>query len=197
MMRRLNPLTCLLRPLALLPRGPTHAPYAAALALIAIQVGIGIILKASQKPGGSYAFSPSASVTISEFLKLVLSSIFFYNECRRRAANGIRPSTRGREDSTYMTLSASEPSSTRRNSLEEKEIEEGFKESEAHQSGSRQKSSPSPLLDALTYWSYVRGEVTLDVQYGFCKLALLYVLINNLVRRLRSCRAHRNKLILP
>lgn len=57
---------------------------AAALALIAIQTGIGIVMKSAQS-NGNYSFSPSACVTISEFCKLVLASIFFYLECWRRS----------------------------------------------------------------------------------------------------------------
>lgn len=178
------------KPLSWIPSGPQHAAYSAALALVAIQVGIGIILKAAQT-GGSYAFSPSASVAISEFFKMVLSTIFFYRECRRRAADAIRPSTRG-GGSGYTTLPASDlPTTERRSSLEEKEREEGMPESGNANGGAssdanggigeKRMSGPLPHLDARTFWSYVRGEVTVDVRYGFANLALFYVLINNSV----------------
>jgi len=183
-------LSCCLRPLSWIPSGPQHAAYAAALALVVIQVGIGIILKASQTTDGKYAFSPSASVTISEFFKMVLSCIFFYNECRRRAADGINPSTRGLgKGHGYSRVSTSDLPTTeagssrdRRNSLEEKEREEGL--SNGHMNGNsavRKHTGSLPRLSLNAYWSYVRGEVPRDSRYGFCKLALFYVLINNSV----------------
>lgn len=170
----------LLRPLGWIPSGPQHAAYAAALGLVAIQVGIGIIMKIAQT-GGSYSFSPSASVTISEFFKMILSSIFFYNECKRRAADGIRPSTRG-GGSGYSSLATSELPTNERSSLDEKREEEALNggASSSHSSVA-DRHTPLPKLDMRTYWSYVRGEVTRDVRYGFCNLALFYVLINNSV----------------
>lgn len=184
------------KPLSWIPSGPQHAAYTAALALVAIQVGIGIILKAAQTAGGKYAFSPSASVAISEFFKMVLSTIFFYRECRRRAADGVRPSTRGGGGGPgYSTLPATDlPTTERRSSIEEKEREEGLPDSgNANGSASsdgngvgsggveKHTSGPLPHLSYRTFWSYFRGEVTVDVRYGFANLALFYVLINNSV----------------
>lgn len=180
----------LTKPLSWIPSGPQNAAYTAALALVAIQVGIGIVLKAAQT-GGSYAFSPSASVAISEFFKMVLSTIFFYRECRQRAADGVRPSTRG-GGSGYSSLPTSsqdlpmteggEP----RSSLEEKERDEGMNgvnggSSSSLMNGVEKHVGPLPNLDYRTFWSYFRGEVTVDVRYGFANLALFYVLINNSV----------------
>ncbi|TEA11053.1 CMP-sialic acid transporter 2 [Colletotrichum sidae] len=179
MLRHGSILGLVLKPLSWIPNGPQHAAYAAALGLVAIQVGIGIIMKVSQT-GGSYSFSPSASVTISEFFKMLLSTIFFYNECKRRAADGIRPSTRG-GGSGYSSLATSELPTNERSSLDEKREEEGLNGSASSSSSSStdKHTGPLPKLDVRTYWSYVRGEVTRDVRYGFCNLALFYVLINN------------------
>lgn len=174
-----------LKPLSWIPNGPRHAAYAAALGLVTIQVGMGIILKAAQNDG-KYAFSPSASVTISEFFKMLLSTIFFYRECRQRAADGIRPSTRG-GGTGYSSLASSELPTTERSSLEEKREEEGISEignaNGSNIGGDVTKSygTSLPHLDLQTFWSYIRGEVTVDVRYGFCNLALFYVLINNSV----------------
>lgn len=174
-----------LKPLSWIPNGPRHAAYAAALGLVAIQVGMGIILKAAQS-NGKYAFSPSASVTISEFFKMLLSTIFFYRECRQRAADGNRPSTRG-GGTGYSSLASSELPTTERSSLEEKRGEEGVSET-GNGNGSNTGGNVAkpygtilPHLDLDTFWSYVRGEVTADVRYGFCNLALFYVIINNSV----------------
>ncbi|GJC77648.1 CMP-sialic acid transporter 2 [Colletotrichum liriopes] len=180
MLRHGSILGFFLKPLGWIPGGPQQAAYAAALGLVAIQVGIGIIMKIAQT-GGSYSFSPSASVTISEFFKMVLSTIFFYNECKRRVADGIRPSTRG-GGSGYASLATSELPLNERSSLDEKREEEGLNGSASSSSNGNvvdKHTGPLPPLDFRTYWSYVRGEVTRDVRYGFCNLALFYVLINN------------------
>jgi hypothetical protein len=171
----------LTRPLSWIPSGPQHAAYAAALGLVVIQVGIGIIMKASQT-GGSYSFSPSASVTISEFFKMLLSTLFFYRECKQRAADGIRPSTRG-GGSGYSSLATSELPMAERSSLEEKREEEGLNGNASSSNGDAVKhhAMEPAQIDLRTFWSYIRGEVTMDVRYGFCNLALFYVLINNSV----------------
>ena len=39
------------------------------------------------------------------------------------------------------------------------------------------------------FWGYCKNEVPMDTKYGFFTLALLYALINNTVRRLRSISA--------
>ncbi|KAK1964718.1 UDP-galactose transporter [Colletotrichum sublineola] len=180
MLRHGSVLGFFLKPLGWIPGGPQQAAYAAALGLVAIQVGIGIIMKISQT-GGSYSFSPSASVTISEFCKMVLSTIFFWNECKRRAADGVLPSTRG-GGSGYSSLATSELPLAERSSLDEKREEEalnGSASSSSNADGLDKHNGPLPPLNFRTYWSYVRGEVTKDVRYGFCNLALFYVLINN------------------
>jgi hypothetical protein len=180
-MMRFSILSMLLKPISWIPSGPQHAAYAAALGLVAIQVGIGIIMKVAQT-GGSYSFSPSASVTISEFFKMLLSTMFFYRECRQRAADGIRPSTRG-GGTGYSSLATSDLPTTERSSLEEKEREEGMNGNASSANGVEKMRNPNlPRIDLRTFISYVRGEVTIDVRYGFCNLALFYVLINNSVR---------------
>jgi hypothetical protein len=154
--------------------GPQGAAYAAALGLIGIQVGIGIVMKAAQK-GGTYAFSPSSSVTLSEFFKMLLSTMFFYRECRQRNARNQSPA--------HTALPTSE-----RNSFEEAKA---FADEEANMNGSgeasgayvaeRFKDAKEPMLDVWTFWGYVKSEVSLDTRYGFAQLALFYALINNTV----------------
>ncbi|KAL3426432.1 UDP-galactose transporter [Phlyctema vagabunda] len=152
--------------------GPQGAAYAAALGLIAIQVGIGIIMKMAQS-GGSYDFSPSSSVTISEFCKMLLSTLFFYRECKQRVAN---------KEPAHTPLPTSE-----RNSFEESKP---FSEDEAaglntNGHGHRRRTSEaynSPRdvrLDSKTFITYIRNEVSRDTRYGFAQLALFYALINN------------------
>ena len=194
-MLRHSILGLLTRPLAFIPSGPQHAAYAAALGLVVIQVGIGIIMKASQTSGGTYSFSPSASVTIAEFFKMLLSSLFFWRECKQRAADGIRPSTRGGGGAGYSSLSTSELPLVERSSLEEKrEALNGNGNVNGNAGSSSEgdvvKHHPAslPPLNLRTFWSYFRGEVTADVRYGFCNLAMFYVLINNSVWPSRCTR---------
>lgn len=145
--------------------------------MVGIQVGIGIIMKASQT-GGSYSFSPSASVTVSESLKMLLSTIFFYNECRKRANEGVSPSTRGLNlNNPYVIDSLP--------LLAQDTGHDVIKPEESPPNAGTDlpdqvSTSRAPLQFSLPlYWQYIRGEVTKDVRYGFCTLALFYVLINN------------------
>jgi hypothetical protein len=144
-------------PLSWVPNtsGAQRAAYLAALGLVAIQVSIGIIMKAAQR-GGSYSFSTSGSVAISEFLKMLLSTVFFYRDCKRRAAEGICPSTRG--------------------------CSAGYTSLPINGDAEGTPSAATPIrLNIRLFWTYIRGEVTKDVRFGFCNLALFYVLINNSV----------------
>lgn len=145
------------------PVGRVRRARFAALALVGIQVGIGIVMKASQT-GESYSFSPSGSIAISEFCKLVLSTIFFYRECRQRLRDGVWPSTSGGE-SVYVAVPSAE---------------DGAGKSRLGLVNGRETSDRLEL-DARTFWRYIRGEVPLHVRWGFCNLALFYVLINNTV----------------
>jgi hypothetical protein len=167
--------TRFLRKLSLRNSSPQRAAYIAALGLVGIQVGIGVIMKTAQS-GGSYAFSPSGSITISEFLKLILSSIFFYRECRARAQTGVGPSTRG-SDTAYASLADGH------RDLEIQDKDGDVSALDSEDEGSRDSGhSSAPLPFGLrTFWGYVRGEVRNDVRFGFYNLALIYILINNSV----------------
>lgn len=148
-----------------------NAAYGAALALVAIQVGIGLIMKSSQK-GGKYAFSPSSSVTISEFLKLLLSTCFFWRECKARVARTEAP-----HHSTSPTLERL--SSESKPFIEDPEL--NGSESTNEYAKEHMESYSSQQLDLHTFWQIVKDEVPLDVRYGFAQLAMFYVLINNMV----------------
>lgn len=151
--------------------------YAAALALVAIQVSIGIVYKIAQK-GGSYTFSTSSSITISEFLKCALSTFLFYRECRRRHA---------------ATAFAYQPAAAtpERGSLEEKDesrtfsetstLEEGKDGSEDHVKIPHSPGATGGELTLGEFWNYCKNEVPMDTKYGFFQLALLYALINNTI----------------
>lgn len=155
-----------------IPRGAQRAVYLAALTLVAIQVSIGIIMKISQADG-KYSFSPSASVTISEFLKMCLSLWFFYSECKQRVVQGVRPSTRGYQSTGYDPISDSGLPMSKKTELME--------ESDSSSDKGLLDPSENGTISLRVYWSYLRGEVEEHVRYGFCNLALFYVLINNSV----------------
>ncbi|KAF2395650.1 hypothetical protein EJ06DRAFT_484915 [Trichodelitschia bisporula] len=147
--------------------------YAAALALVAIQVSIGLLYKASQT-NGRYAFSASSSVTISELLKFLLSTYLFFREWKKR---------------TYAEV-AQEPD------IEIKETPAAFKddENDAESSSSRlleeedflatpsqTQSAPVRRFDAAGFMAAVREEIPAETRYGFVHLALFYVIINNTI----------------
>ena len=168
------------QPLTSMSGGPQQAAYLAALGLVTIQVGIGIILKVAQTDG-AYSFSPSASVTISEFLKMLLSTLFFYRECKIRAASGVQPSLRGGGSGYSLVGSSDLPLAERRSDDgHEKSVEEGTG-ANGHAPVAEKPAGPARELNGRLFWSYIRGEVTIDVRYGFCNLAMFYVLINNSV----------------
>jgi hypothetical protein len=153
--------------------GPRSQALGAAFLLVAIQVSIGIVMKASQTNNGQYAFSVSASVAISEFGKLLLSTMFFYRECGRR-----RLSER-EESGRYTTIQQSDaaeagenqpfidPTDAPESSLQNSRIED--------------RPEPSPKLTPRELWRLFLKEISVDARYGFAKLALLYALINNTV----------------
>ncbi|KAF2668334.1 hypothetical protein BT63DRAFT_425654 [Microthyrium microscopicum] len=147
--------------------------YAAALALVCIQVGIGIMYKAAQS-GGKYPFSATASVTISETLKCLLSTFLFYREWKNREG-GVR---------LPQTPIPSQPVTLR-------DMEEG-KEKDDDDSDTLSISDDDPLHHMeksyqhsqgtyAAFFEAVKEEIPQEIKFGFAHLALFYVLINNIV----------------
>ncbi|KAH8814816.1 UDP-galactose transporter [Xylogone sp. PMI_703] len=148
---------------------PQSQAYVAALGLVSIQVGIGIIMKAAQR-GGTYTFSPSSSVTISEFCKMLLSTLFYYRECSK-----IHTQNNGQEIFSEETkpLSAED---------EEEQAYEGEngETSSAHRDDIHMNfGGIKPKLRFRQFWKYIKNVVSRDIRYGFAQLALFYALINN------------------
>ncbi|KAM4062782.1 nucleotide-sugar transporter [Hirsutella rhossiliensis] len=132
-----------------LTRNPATA---AALGLVTIQVGFGLVMKAAQSDG-TYSFSPSASVSISELLKMLLAAALFHRECRKRLAAGIEPDAHPH----YLALP---PAST----------------------PEKRPETPSvglPRLGLAAFWRHFLSEVSEEERSGFYVLALCYTLINN------------------
>jgi UDP-galactose transporter len=149
--------------------------YAAALALVVIQVSIGILFKASQTDG-KYSFSASSSVTISEFLKFVLATVFFYRECAAKHATSPRLPSQG----PVFDQELDEEKQV--NSDDDDGEDQAFLKS-AGKVASRigQFRTAGMAMDLKTFYGYVLEEMPSESRYGFSLLALFYVLINNTV----------------
>jgi hypothetical protein len=161
---------------------PAHG---AALALIGVQVSIGIVMKSSQT-GGHYAFSTSGCITISEFLKLLLSSGFFWIECHRREKNSWQNTGSLGEFQPLANIaephSSSDCSCSTDLILDLEKDEENLEWSPINEmSGSRRWFGNFGKL-----WETITSEVSLEARYGFAILSSFYALINNTVSTLCS-----------
>lgn len=175
---------------------PQLSGYYAAVCLIAIQVGIGIIMKASQSSQGQFAFSTLSSVALSEFLKLLLSLLFFWRECRDRPARSegyeqvIPHSERASLELEPFNDDTRNPDD---NYLDDPEklaaMEEAAKMFTHKTSASKSKVKRETSLRLTggdgrqygSFWEICLNEVPSDGWYGYVQLALLYALINNTV----------------
>jgi hypothetical protein len=159
---------------------PQGLAYGAPLGLISVQVVLGIIVQAAQNEG-SYGFSASSSVTISELLKFMLSGYLFYRECRTRHTNQQRPGH-------SLLVTTERHSSEETKPLASEEIN-GHENGHGHPNGNGRASPPfgksyktaTSDLDFSTYLEYVTNEISIGTRYGFAQLALFYALINNTV----------------
>lgn len=158
--------------------------YLAALSLVGIQVGTGLVMKGAQK-GDSYTFSPSGSVAISEFCKLILSTIFLFQECDKRYSAGFLASST-HESADYSILPESDQTLSLRSSQEQ---EDAWRD-ESLIPEPRNKLRTGSLISTMgisIFWDYFRGQVPTTSRWGFCNLALFYVLVNNLVKYTPEC----------
>lgn len=166
-----------------------YAAYSA-LALVIIQVGIGFVLKAAQT-NGEYGFSPSASVTISELIKMLLAGGMFYREWKEREPTSSTAEYHQIETHQIETQ-------PRESDVDEESLEGGTAVSS--QVDDQEMVEIEDKTTPRSYWQAVRTEVSIDVIFGLCVLALFYVLINNLVSRGRFFSlvhdANRNKIFV-
>ncbi|PMD62276.1 uncharacterized protein K444DRAFT_627235 [Hyaloscypha bicolor E] len=161
--------------------GLQSAAYLSALCLVAIQVGIGIIMKSSQT-GGKYTFSSSGLVIISEFLKMILSASLLLRHCMKQSRN--RAEESGPGYALLIPVAPSPRSSSPDELIGLKSIEE--EEEKASQETLREDvelGHDIPVLKTNLFVSWVAalGEVSVETRYGFANLALLYCLINNTI----------------
>ncbi|ODA81342.1 hypothetical protein RJ55_04307 [Drechmeria coniospora] len=146
------------------------------LGLIVIQVGIGVVMKAAQT-SGSYSFSPSASVTISEFLKLLLSLALFYRQWQQRPMEYVKFADDGEESAIPLTTTIS---ATDGKEEQDKEREVGFENGySASFDAERGHLVAQPRSGLAAFWIDLRNSITEQKSAGYYVLALCYTLINN------------------
>ena len=156
----------------------------AAVALVIVQVGVGIIYKIAQQANGAYAFSQSSSIAISEFLKLAISTACFYAQCRKR--QGItHPNDshyRGDEGSGNEKVHDHDASpydlvSNEENTRDSQDGTDKGRNRHTEQERQQRRSWIGPAA----FFSAIRNETSSATVYGMAQLALLYAIINNTV----------------
>ncbi|KAL2071809.1 hypothetical protein VTL71DRAFT_13044 [Oculimacula yallundae] len=191
-----------------LPSLPSYnLAYLSALSLVIIQVGIGCIMRSSQT-GGSYTFSTSSSVTISEFFKFVISSVLMVRSAvRERRRDGTGRDGMGchelvsQEDGGEVEMGMGDRKGESGSGNDDLDGGGGGAAGRGSGSGSGSERGDDERLifvgdgeKGRASWSsgYGRMElfgayvkslrmVSVENRYGFAKLALLYALINNTI----------------
>ncbi|GAM87621.1 hypothetical protein ANO11243_056480 [Dothideomycetidae sp. 11243] len=170
----------------------------AAAAFVCIQVGLGIVFKIAQRADGTYAFSQSSSLAISEFCKLLLSTSFFYFQCKRSmkerdAADPekqayIALETKGEytDGDTVVGSSSSSmdesPGSRSRAHSILKADQETAPVSEERESNQTLLATSEPFtMQVMQFARTVTQEINASTCYGMAHLALMYAVINNAI----------------
>lgn len=143
--------------------------YLATVCLVAIQVGIGVVMKSAQGDHGQYKFSPTSSVTISEFFKLLLSLSFFAIECWHRAKQGVAP---GKSDLGAYSLMQTSAETEILRSSDDIDVD-GIPEVDG--------KPPSTFLTPGLFWQYLWSELSTPTKFDVLNLSLLYLLVNNTI----------------
>ncbi|KAJ6439791.1 cmp-sialic acid transporter [Purpureocillium lavendulum] len=149
--------------------------------LITIQVGIGMIMKIAQT-SGSYSFSPSASITISEFLKLILSTFFFWRDIERKKDSGalsrsLPPTTEARGQYSPLVADDSAPSAEDPIGGQATTDIDITRIQSAASDTSRASVARESNLDI--FWQELCVDVARQKIRGIYILALCYTVINN------------------
>lgn len=149
--------------------------YASALCLVVIQFITRLITTLSQTDT-EYRYSVSACITVSDSIKLILSTCFFYIECRKRE--------RG-----YAAAHASFPStSSPRSSTSTMELMDKEEDILLHEDTMMMPYPEERKKEWRRFFSYILKEVSTDAIHGFTILALLYALINNTARTIHKLK---------
>jgi len=189
-----------------------HPAYIAAAAFVIIQVGIGIIFKIAQRADGKYAFSQSSSIAISEFCKGCLSTLFFWQECRRRRRKSeklarAQQNTDSEDEEELEDLQLNEKSGADIEeakhaplaSVHERELDDESSSSSVdepkwqdHASEKIQIESYTvePRLSLSTFVRRIECEISIETVFGMAHLALLYAVINNSVGHIMKSALH-------
>ena len=151
----------------------------AAVALVIVQVSVGIIYKIAQQANGAYAFSQSSSIAISEFLKLAISTACFYAQCCKRQGNALGNDESFRTDKTNANEKHPDYTFSPYAPVAEEEGAQDSQESSERVDGVRRSRAVwvSPSL----FFSAILHEISSSTLYGMAQLALLYAIINNTV----------------
>ena len=139
----------------------------------------------------SYSFSTSGCLTISEFLKFTLSTIFFYRTClHRQEASSGRYSKIDTEESSPLA-SLDRPSSAE-SSKEFNASSPGETATQMEELDLQDSNVPAWHSRRSSFWFVENfiSEVTAPTVYGYGHLALLYALINNTVGGLHPPSIH-------
>lgn len=155
-------------------------PCSLQLALVGVQVGIGVTFRLTTNHG-NYEFSQASSLVLTELLKCCISLALYLREVAES------PEAPG---SIQLQASPSPPYA--RLASEDRQSEEGLEKGESERSGvfdvTELAGQPIPnasphgkaLARALIH--SLRGEATRPVLIGFGSLAVLYAINNNTVR---------------
>lgn len=147
----------------------------AAVALVIVQVSVGIVYKAAQQANGAYAFSQSSSIAISEFLKLAISTACFYAQCCKRQSatvqNDDNEKPAGPDASSYDLVS---------NEEDTHDLQDG-KGKGLNRHIEQELLQKGRWIGPTTFFSALKKEISSATVYGMAQLALLYALINNTV----------------
>jgi hypothetical protein len=132
----------------------------------------------SAQTGGKYAFSSSGLVTISEFLKLLLSASLLLRRCLQPSKQHSGESGPGYAPLIPLTSSSPNKLIPRELNDEESGSDEALPEPEDFDIG---LEDPYPKPNLFRSFLACLKEVSVETRYGFANLALLYALINNTV----------------
>ncbi|KAJ0162632.1 hypothetical protein CTA2_4249 [Colletotrichum tanaceti] len=132
-------------------------PSLAALGLVLLQVGAAVNVWTSRERG-QFNFSPSSSLAISEFLRMLVATLLFKREvCKRAASAGCFPMN---SVSDELDL----------------DIEDGRPSSE-YNANNCLRCAQAGSVKAL--WCHIWRDK--DIRFGFMRIALLQMLSNNLL----------------
>jgi hypothetical protein len=138
-------------------------------------------MKSSQTKG-TYTFSSSGLVIISEFLKLLLSSALLFRHCIKQCQKRSEESGPGYAPLIPLTSSPKSSSQEELIGMKTNEEEEKASEETLREDIELGIDTPCPKRNLFVLWVTAMREVSVDTRYGFANLALLYALINNTVR---------------